>query len=177
MQYELQLEWWCSPLHVPHVSFFSIQFLAMWPHHWHLRHHRGSLLSLHGWCLSRSRYIPSSMSLFAALGLFRDISAWAMCWFLLQLWGSLIHFNWVIESLGMSLVCSMSHKVGLSSTLIVIGMKGIRRLYVLSLMCMLPLRLSVSISFLIGSVTQAAASAEAISIMYPPFLRLMRVFI
>jgi len=69
----------------------------------------------------------------------------------------------------MSFVRSMFCSVVLSSVLVVMGTKGISRLYVLSFTRTLPPRLSVRISFLIGSLTQSAASAEAISATNPPF--------
>jgi len=56
----------------------------------------------------------------------------------------------------------------------VMGTNGTRRLYNLSFMHALPPRLCVSICFLIGSLTQAAALAEVNSITYPPFCRWMR---
>jgi len=74
----------------------------------------------------------------------------------------------------MSLVFSMSRSICLSLIFAMIGTKGTRMLYVLSFMHAFPPRLSIRISFLIGSLAQAAASADAISMTYPPFHRCMR---
>jgi len=75
----------------------------------------------------------------------------------------------MMELVGMLFMRSMFRSMAWSSILVAIGTNGIRRLYVLSFTCTLPPRLSVRISFLIGSLTQVAASAVAISTTYPPF--------
>ena len=71
----------------------------------------------------------------------------------------------------------MLRRVLLSSILVVIGTKEISRLYVLCFTQMSLPRLSVSASFLVGSLIQVAASGVGNSMMNPPFLSWIRALI
>ena len=123
--------WLC--LHVAQVSCVAVQVFAVWPYPWHFTHRMGSRFSFHGWSFVFPMRKPSLTRVLAAEEQLRVNTMCVTHWFSDRSSIGLAHLIPSIDPVGILLSFSISSIQSLLVMSCLMGRKGTRMGYCLSL--------------------------------------------